>query len=145
MVTLICNRRLVCNIWMAPDGRYITVHSYGGVTKVRTIADFGTMGTVWFNQNAIANILGLADVRKAYRVTYDSAVAPMFTVHKPGRLVHFHESKKGFYYHDVSGKRDITLVNMVEENMEGFTLAKSRKQNWLVVRWKSSHTHPRMT
>lgn len=65
-ITLIRNPKLVTNIQLALFGRYVTMHSDGGARKVRTIATFGTMGDIWFDSDAIANILGLADVWKIF-------------------------------------------------------------------------------
>lgn len=52
-------------------------------------------------------------------MTYDSAQGDSFVVHKDDELLHFICSNNGLYYHDMTN-RQITLLNAVSENMEGF-------------------------
>ena len=85
-----------------------------------TKGHFGDYGEVWYHPKAMTNILSMTNVKKKYRVTYDSDGVDRFTIHKPNRLVHFNCSKNGLYYHDMDS-RDITLVNTIEENTEGFS------------------------
>jgi len=40
---------------------------------VNKVGDLPGYGTVWFYEDSIANILSLNNVKKKYRVTYDSA------------------------------------------------------------------------
>jgi len=47
---------------------------------VDKIGDLLGYGTVWFNEDGIANILSLHN--KKYRVTYDSTAYDCFEVHK---------------------------------------------------------------
>lgn len=56
-VNLISNQRMVTNVQKASDERFVRVHCNGGTKIVSSIADFGSMGEVWFDLSAIANIL----------------------------------------------------------------------------------------
>ena len=60
----------------------------------------------------------MKNVKQKYRVTYDSYADCVFTVHKPGKLLHFVIHKDGLHYHDTRN-REITLVKTVQENEEG--------------------------
>ena len=53
-------------------------------------------------------------------MTYDSSNDDLFTVHKPGRLLHFVIHKDGLQYHDTRN-HEITLVQTVQENEEGYS------------------------
>ena len=53
-------------------------------------------------------------------MTYNTDGIDRFTIHKPGRDVHFNCSTNGLYVHDFTN-RDITLVQTVQENLEGFS------------------------
>ena len=39
-------------------------------------------GKVWFDEQTIANIFALADLKKKYHVTYDTAIEDAFIVHQ---------------------------------------------------------------
>ena len=58
-------------------------------------------------------------MKQKYQVTYDSSADGVFTVHKPGELLHFIMHKDGLHYHDTRN-REITLVQTVQENEEGY-------------------------
>ena len=53
-------------------------------------------------------------------MTYDSATDDTFVVHKRDHKIHFVASNNGLYYHDCNN-RQISLINLVEENMEGYS------------------------
>jgi hypothetical protein len=78
---------------------------------------------VWYNKNAITNILSLSNVIKQYRVTYNSN-DQMFVVHrepegKPDMEFRMHKS--GLHYFDPRDSEFFLLVNTVSENKAGFT------------------------
>ena len=82
---------------------------------INKIADIGEVQSVWFSEEAIANILSLLDAITLYRVTYDSD-EKQFIVHqkehgKPNMLFKMHSS--GLHYWDPSDK-DFNFINTVE-------------------------------
>ena len=77
-------------------------------------------GEVWYHPDAITNILSLNNVKKKWQVPYDSNGQDRFTVHKPEKLIHFDCSKNGLYFHNVLNQ-NVTMVNTVEENSQGFS------------------------
>ena len=77
-------------------------------------------GDIWFDERALTNIHCLKNVKQKYRVTYDSSTDGVFTVHKPGQQLHFVMHKDGLHYHNTRN-REITLVQMVQENEEGYS------------------------
>ena len=55
------------------------------------------LGQRWYNKNAIANVISLADVVNYHRVRYDSHEELAFLVHTGGKIVKFHQLKSGLY------------------------------------------------
>ena len=58
------------------------------------------------------------NVKQKYRLTYDISTDGVFTLHKPGQLLHFVMHKDGLHYH-YTRNREITLVQTVQENEKG--------------------------
>jgi len=52
---------------------------------------------VWFDQNAIANIFGFADLVKKHRITYDADIEDAFLVHLENKVVKFKATPEGLY------------------------------------------------
>ena len=79
-------------------------------------------GWVWFLEHGIANILALKNVKKRYRVTYDSQNGKDFVVHKDdgGEPRRFKESEHGLYYMDTT-TQGMPLVSTVKENKSRYT------------------------
>ena len=53
-------------------------------------------------------------------MTYNRSTDGVFTVHKPGQQLHFVMQKDGLHYHN-NRNREITLVQTVQENEEGYS------------------------
>ena len=66
-------------------------------------------GVVWYDPQAIANILSLSNVSLRYRVKYDSKEDNRFEVTLPsGRKKVFVKSEFGLYYLDAAAERGKT-------------------------------------
>ena len=68
----------------------------------------------------MTNILSMSNVKAKFRVTYDSEGEDRFIVHKPDKLVYFNCAPNGLYVHNMEN-REITLLNTIKENKEGFS------------------------
>jgi hypothetical protein len=106
-VSIFCNANLLTDIHEVDDPLYLETNGggYQISTQMGTIKDFGT---VWYNPESIANILSLAQVRQARRVTMDTDESPAFHVHKldgSGSTI-FTEHESGLYLHDTSTNVD---------------------------------------
>jgi hypothetical protein len=109
-IDLFCNRALVKRTFRSDKSMRLT--SNGGTmvpTKKATMA--GYHADVWYDRNAITNILALSNAIKQYRVTYDSE-DQMFVVHresanKPNMEFLMHES--GLHYYN---PRNMTTKNI---------------------------------
>ena len=97
-------------------------------------ASVSNFGKVWFDDRAIANIFGMVDLKKKFRVTFDSAKEDAFLVHMDGNIIKFKCNQEGLYEYkptedykrslkkpqDVT-KRVSNMVSSVEENKKGYT------------------------
>ena len=96
------------------------------ITKEANVPGFGT---VKFDEEAIANIMGFADLVDKHRITYDSEIEDAFNIHMPdGAIIaKFARSQEGLYVHQVPDdyKQNVkgfsNLVKTVTENAMGYT------------------------
>lgn len=86
-VDIIRERSLVNNVCQADHEMVIWCNA--GSRRTKMIADLPGYGTVWYDPNAIANILSLKQVKAKYRVKYDSNNGGQFTVEKPDGTMFF--------------------------------------------------------
>ena len=102
------------------------------VSKQAMVAGFGK---VWFDEQAIANIFALADLKKKYHITYDPAVEDAFIVHRENKEpLKFRCTDHGIYvftipvcHKDKSSLAESHLVDTVKENRMGYTKAQFDK------------------
>ena len=66
--------------------RPIKIATNAGSRAVYNEADVKGFGTVWYDDNAIANIFALRDIKKRHRVTYDSDKEDAFIIHNSDNL-----------------------------------------------------------
>ena len=77
-----------------------TLHAItnGGYQDSHMVGEFPNLGTVWYNQHSIANILSIKEVRRVCRVTMDSSIEPTLCVHRlDGSIMKFKEQESGLY------------------------------------------------
>jgi hypothetical protein len=83
----------------------------------------GLKKDVWFDINALSNIVALNTLSQQYCVTYDSAEGSYFIVHcqevndMPNMVFHMHPS--GLHYFDPSATSNCTFLTNVEFNKAG--------------------------
>ena len=87
------------NIRMCSGGGLTMRSSGGGIFHTKLVGDYRKLGmTVWYSNQAMADILAMCEVEKKFRVTLDSSVESAFIVHcEP--LMKFERSDKGLYVH----------------------------------------------
>jgi len=84
-LSLFCNPDIVDDI--KKTTHVLELHTYSGKARSNQRAFVLESGEVWFDQNAIANIFGFADLVKKHRITYDSAIEDAFLIHLENKLV----------------------------------------------------------
>jgi hypothetical protein len=115
------NAKLLSNIRQATGT--MDIHCNAGVTTTTLVGDLPGYGTVWYQPNAIANILSLSRVREhGYAITYDSTNGNEFRVTRPdGGLRVFRESPRGLYYMDAKHHGGELLVTTVADKRSKYT------------------------
>ena len=65
----------------------IISHANNGSSNANKQGHLKNYGWAWHDSNAITNILALNNVKKRYKVTYDSEDNDQFTIHKEEYLI----------------------------------------------------------
>ena len=140
---LFCNKRLASFIWTVAN--HMTVHGNDRSLTTNCMAHVNNYGNVWFNDQAITNVLSLKLVQEKFNVTYDGQNNhSVFTVHKPdGKQVHFVMHPNGLHYHNTR-EWNLMLVSTVKQNEEGYTpcqvaSAKAAQELQATVGYPSTH------
>jgi hypothetical protein len=60
-----------------------------GVTQSNKEATVPGFGKVYFDKDTIANIFRLSDLKKKYRITYDSEKEDAFLIHMKNNIIKF--------------------------------------------------------
>ena len=90
------------------------------------------LGTHWFNEGAITNIISLADLSKNYRVTMDTAKEKTMIVHLKQKQVKFSQMPGGLY------ARNPKLKEKDQQNQTS-----KRMQNYLTVKENTQYISKR--
>jgi hypothetical protein len=67
---IFCNHKLVNNIRLSSGS--LKIYCNAGTKVVKHVTTLRNYGTLWFNEEGIANILSMALVKKKFPVKYDS-------------------------------------------------------------------------
>ena len=123
------NVDIFCNAGMLTDIKTVKnvmrINSHGGTAITRQQGTLPGYGTVWYDPNGIANILSLSNVKRRFRVTYDSTDGDAFIVHRDNGIdKRFECADMGLYFLDMSSSGDgppATLVTTVDKNKSMYT------------------------
>ena len=80
-------------------------------TKINYMeADVPNFGTVWYDEDAIANIFGFANLVDKHQIMYNSNKEDTFLVHmKDNKIIKFKRTPDGLYSYEPSTKYKATL------------------------------------
>ena len=134
-IDLFCNEKFLKNVQPAKDAH--TMQTNAGDMDITKQGLLESYGTVPFNDQAMTNIMSLANCTDRYRVTFDSAIDNAFYVHTPQKVVRFGRNEANLYVHkptqlgqdnpniqDSRKRKDppeASFVQTVEENMKFHT------------------------
>ena len=130
-LSIFANSELVENIRSSKTTLELATNA--GIQESNQVADVPGFGTVWYDDKAIANIFGLSDLKRRYRITYDSKKEDAFIVHMPKKNIKFKCNPEGLYQYNVpksykdsleQGQRTKGTSNMIAsiaENRKGYT------------------------
>lgn len=118
------NGAMLRNIHVVPST--MRIHCNAGVARTNQVGELPGYGMVWYHPDGIANILSLRNVKRHYRITYDSETDNCFVVHKMnGTNRIFRESDRGLYFYDAAEGADYNtgtvLVETVAANKSKYT------------------------
>ena len=105
----------------------MTIQCNAGCRKASFVGHLAGYGDVWYDPNAVANILSLGRVTRRFKVTFDSEGSDGFIVHLPnGRVRRFKQTERGLYASQFLTQRQqgqaVTLtIATVEGNKAQFT------------------------
>ena len=115
----------------------IKINCNAGTVVTDLIGRYGTVDA-WYTPGGIANIFSMHELKKKYRITYDSWEG-YYVVHTPSGEVKFWKAENGLPYIDLEGSKEKAAVMLLEtsskrnegeatmnvqtvrENYEGFT------------------------
>ena len=94
-MTIFCIEQYVTNI--RPAKKPLEINTNGGIMMVTQQCEIPFLGTHWFNNEVITNIISLADITKKFRVTIDSQKEKALVVHMDDKIVKFEQMPGGLY------------------------------------------------
>jgi hypothetical protein len=121
-LSLFGNPKMVTNIRESKTTLELATNA--GTRTTKKIANVPGYSTVWYDKTAIANILGLSELKKKHRVSYDSEKEDAFIVHMNNDTLKFECHPERLYTYKVSDKylkKQSHLINTVKENRVGYT------------------------
>ena len=112
----------------------MTLITNGGTLLSNMKGDGINFGSVWYNENSLANILSLSEVRKKCHVTMDTDKEAAMIVHKKdGTTMKFVEFATGLYFYDIDANKstvnDYYFVETVAANKTMFTAREMKNAN----------------
>ena len=126
----------------------MAIHCNAGTTTTNWVGDLPGVGTVWYHQQGIANILSLPKIKETYRVTFNSATDNVFHVYSKNgnKCREFKQSKQGLYYasleHNAMVLTHNSTIATVAQNKQNFSLLDQRRALMLFT---NDQSHSRAT
>jgi hypothetical protein len=113
-----CNKNKLQNIRKV-SGK-CTVVTNGGQLNTNMKGYLPNYGDVWYHPQAITNILSLSNVKKHFKVTFDSESENCFKVHVKDKILKFKELKSGLYAIKLK-EVEYIFLNTVEDKMSKYS------------------------
>jgi hypothetical protein len=121
---LFYNKAMATSIYARTEPRMLQSNAGQMLISHKAVVS-GLKQDVWFNADALSNIVALSTLSQQYRITCDSAQGLCFIVHQqeangmPNMVFHMHSS--GLHYYDPSATSNFTFLTTVEGNKDGFS------------------------
>ena len=100
--TVFCNEDYCDTI---KSSETVEIKKNGGTMLMNESCMVPDLGKGYFNKNRLTNIIGLTNMRKKFRVTYDSSKEPAFLIHTKNGIIRFPEIKRAVYAIDMDEKK----------------------------------------
>ena len=95
----------------------IDIHTNAGIKQVKESCQ---VEKSYYAKYAMKNIIGLADMRKKFRNTYDSDKEAAFLVHTPSKIIEFPELSEGIYALDMEHKDKKYKYKMIKNKKDKY-------------------------
>ena len=126
-LSLFANPKLVQNVRQSETKLLLATNA--GVKENNKKAHVPEFGDAWFDQDAIANVFGFADVKKKHRITHNSDKEDAFLVHTDNGTIRFKVSPQGLCWCEVSQNCRDSLKNKIQETSNIVTVAAENRKN----------------
>ena len=73
---------------------------------MKELCEVPQIGKSYYAKNAMTNKIGLAHMRKKFRITYDSDKEAAFFVYTPTKVIKFPETSEGIYAINMENKKN---------------------------------------
>ena len=128
-IGIVKNETLVGNI--TTSSTLLELATNAGRKNITQEAEVPGYGTVWFDEDVLANIFSFAELKDKYRIMYDSSQEDAFLIHMKDKVVKFKRTPDGLYCFKVleTYKESLTdkpqegkcnLVDTVAKNRQGY-------------------------
>jgi Zinc knuckle len=117
-INVFCNPHLLTNIRKLEKG--IRIRSTGGIAYTDMVGDVPGIGTVWYQEGGMANILSLSKLRLGgCKISYDSEINE-FVVTKNG-MTHIFVESGCLYYYNTAQYGEFSLITTVANNQYSYS------------------------
>ena len=118
--TLFCSKNYLKQIKTTQDP--IDIRTNGGIIQVKESYQVPQIRKSYHTKDAMTNIIGLADMRKKFRITYNSDKEAVFLVHTPPKIIQLPESSEGMYALDMEQNNNEYENNMIKNKKTQISL-----------------------
>jgi hypothetical protein len=99
---MFCNEKYVSNV--RKTNKVLKIGTNVGPMISNMICNLTLLGTVWYNENSISNMISLSDMKRRCKVTMDSSKDKALLIYLPDKIVCFQEMSNGLYALDPNNK-----------------------------------------
>ncbi len=118
-VTAFKSKQYLENIRSVKQGVKINCNS--GLMRTNKVRDYDSMN-VWYIPDGIANIFSMNELKKKYRITYDSWEG-YYVMHTANGEVQFHKDENGLPYIDLGESSEDAAAMLMQTGLEDATHA----------------------
>ena len=98
-ISIFCNPKFCKEV--KPARIPMRIQTNSGSMLASEACDVPELGEAYLNNKGLTNIIGLSQIRRQHRVTYDFGKEPASFIHMDGKIVKFPETNDGLYALDL--------------------------------------------
>ena len=101
-----------------PSKSMLELATNAGRKRIMEEAEVPGYGTVWFDEDMLANIFSFAELKDKHRIMYDLSQEDAFLIHMEDKIVKFKRTPDGLYYFKVLETYKESLMENPQESAE---------------------------